>query len=55
MNVGAKKRREQEKRAALLLLYIYDNDLIKDFTEFYKKNKDRPIEEVEKELQTKKT
>ena len=36
------------------MLFIYDRDLTQEFTEFYKRNKDRPLEEVEKELTDKK-
>lgn len=50
----ASQRKEDDKRAALLLLFIYDRDLTQEFTEFYKQNKDRPLEEVEKELTNKK-
>lgn len=54
MYKSASQRKEDDKRAALLLLFIYDRDLTQEFTEFYKRNKDRPLEEVEKELKSKK-
>lgn len=55
MYKSASQRKEDDKRAALLLLFIYDRDLTQEFTEFYKRNKDRPLEEVEKELKSKKS
>lgn len=43
-------RRDEDRRAALLWLYITSKGLLPDFTEFCRERKDMSLAEVEAEL-----
>lgn len=44
------EQREEEKRAALLWLYVCSKGLLQDFTEFYKLHHSQTLEEIDREL-----
>lgn len=44
--------KDEEKRVALLWMYIASKGLLPDFTEFYRLHRSKTMEEIEKEFKS---
>ena len=45
-------RKDEEKRVALLWMYIASKGLLPDFTEYYKLHRSKTMEEIDKEFKS---